>query len=264
MTKEQFLAERVEQQKPKCVMCHGSGTVDHNAFGDTNIKIACSQCADFEFRLDLFCRGFFNPKYVMPRYWDAVYLNRLQPSEKSKLEPKSGLTGLERQARLINKIASNPDQGFALFGPPQIGKTMWTVGLYAKVLYKELMSADMKPGYRVPVRRLASKVLLDQHQAFAMRGNFDDDAVLEPDVTREGIIRCYENGSKYRLFLEEIDKVKETEARRATMFEILDALHGCMGQFVMTSNLTPEVFAAQMGGDFMHRIKSTAEVIDLF
>jgi hypothetical protein len=259
MTKEQFLTERIAQQKPKCLMCHGAGVVDHNLLStDTIIKIACGQCADFEFRLDLFCRGFFNPKYVMPRYWDAVYLSNLKPSPESKLP-------LERQAKLLERVRNSPDQGFAIFGPPQFGKTHVTVGLYAKVLYNELMTADMKPSYRVPVRRLTSKTLLDQHQAYAMRSHFDeDDLVPTPDVTRESIIRCFENGSKYRLFLEEVDKIKETEARRATMFEILDTLHGCMGQFVMTSNLTPEVFAAQMGGDFMHRIKSTAEIIDLF
>lgn len=256
MTKEQFVAERTSLHKEKCPACHGVGKVDHRIFGsETSVKIQCPKCQDFQRRLDLFSRGFFNPKYVMPRYWDAVNLGRLTPSDKSRLP-------LERQVKLIEKISSDPEQGYALFGPPQFGKTHITVGLYAKTLYNELMSADITPTYRIPVRRLTSKVMLDQLQAWQLRGDFDD--VSEPDVTREKIIRCFDGGRKYHLFLEEVDKVKETEARRANLFEILDTLHGCMGQFVMTSNLTPEVFAEVVGGDLMHRIKSSAEIIDLF
>lgn len=256
MTKEQFVEERLALQKPKCRDCHGTGQVDYDAFGgSTTIKIACPTCASFERRLDLFVRGFFDPKYVMPRYWDAVYLNKLKPNANSKLE-------FSRQAKLLDTIRGNTNQGYAIYGPPQTGKTTVTVGLYAKVLYDELMTADMKPSYRVPVRRLTSKVMLDQVQTWSMRG--EDDEVPEPEVTRDSIIKCFENGSRYRLFIEEIDKIKETDVRRANLFEIIDTLHGCMGQLVLTSNLTKEEFAMQMGGDFMHRLKATAEIIDLF
>lgn len=258
ITKEQFVQERIANHESKCQTCHGTGTVDYKITGEgPSVKIACGRCADFKSRLDLFCRGFFNPKYVLPRYWDAVHLSKLQPSPVAR-------RALDRQAGLIKEIQGNTNQGYALFGPSEIGKTTVTVGLYAKVLYDELMSADIKPSYRVPVRRLTSKVMLDQQQAWMLRGKPEEDAVPEPDVTREGIIRCFENGSKYRLFLEEIDKVKETEARRANLFEVLDTLHGCMGQFVMTSNLTPDKFTQDFGADLYHRISSSAEVINLW
>lgn len=255
MTKEQFTQERIALHKTKCPSCRGTGIVDYDGFGGTTIKIECQTCREFERRLDIFCRGFFNPAYVMPRYWNAVYLSKLTPSDQSKL-PK------ERQANLIKLIRENPDQGYAIFGPAQTGKTTVTVGLYAKVLYDELMTADMKPSYRIPVRRLTSKLMLDQHQAWAMRR--PDDETPEPEVSRDAIIRAFNQGSKYRLFIEEIDKIKETETRRANLFEILDALNGCMGQLVLTSNLTPEQFAEDFGEDFMHRLRTSAKIINLW
>ena len=83
-------------------------------------------------------------------------------------------------------------------------------------------------------------------------------------MTAAKIMRCKDNGSTYRLFLEEIDKIKETEVRRATLFEILNVLHGCEGQLVITSNLTPEQFKERMGDDFNHRVGTLCRVVNFW
>jgi DNA replication protein DnaC len=195
-----------------------------------------------------------------PRYWHAVYFDKLEPSPASTLP-------LERQTKLLKLVRENPDDGYAIFGAPQTGKSTVAVGLYAKVLYRELRTAELIPGYRNPVRRLSSKTMLDQQQAWAMRNLSAgmDDETPEPEVSRDRIIRCFEKqGARFRLFLEEIDKVRETEARRSNLFETLDTLHGCMGQFVMTSNLTPQQFSESMGGDFMHRVTAMCKIVNLY
>jgi hypothetical protein len=254
MTADEFKAERTKFEKEKCEACKGTGLNDYT-WGAHTIKVSCGRCDDFQRRLDLFCRGFFNPKYVMPRYWHAVYLRDLKPNSASKLS-------FERQSKLIEVSQQDSEKGMAIFGPASTGKTTIITALYAKVLYNECMTADMKPGYRLPVRKLTSKVMLDQAQAYAMRHTYEEE-VPEPDVTPDKIMRCFEQGSQYSLFLEEIDKVRETEARRANLFEILDTLHGCMGRLYITSNLTPEEFASEFGQDFMHRVNAMCHVIDL-
>jgi hypothetical protein len=261
MTPEEFRAERIAIQKAKCSVCRGTGLEDYDILHSGRIiKLACSRCRDFEDRLDRFCRGFFNAKYVMPRYWHAVYLDKLEPSPDSVLP-------LERQANLLSLVRDNPDDGYAIFGAPKTGKSTVTVGLYAKVLYHELMTSTDIPGYRLPIRRLSSKTMLDQQQAWATRNlsaGLEED-IPEPEISRDRIIRCFERqGAKFRLFLEEIDKVRETEARRSNLFETLDTLHGCLGQLVITSNLTPQQFAENVGGDFMHRVTAMCKIVNLY
>ena len=83
-------------------------------------------------------------------------------------------------------------------------------------------------------------------------------------MTVEKIAHIREYGRTPRLFLEEIDKVKETESRRANLFEVLNAMHDYDGQLVVNSNLTPKEFEKQFGDDLAWRIGDMCKVVNLF
>jgi hypothetical protein len=115
---------------------------------------------------------------------------------------------------------------------------------------------------------VGAKALLDEHANYAMH-RYDKDkdgtAVLEePSVTAEKIVKVTKGGVKYRLVLEEIDKVKETESRRSTLFDIINTLHEQEGMLVINSNLTFDEFQARFGEDFAWRIGKLCTVVNLF
>lgn len=258
----EFVAERTERRRPNCPQCQGKGDVVLPAAVGPGymLRQTCPSCYEHRQRVEFFARNFFNPENVMPRYWGS-FLSKLQPS-------KVSLLPLGRQAEIIDKLRKEPDKGYAFFGPARTGKTTFAVALFAENMWRELNNVGLSNSV-FPVRRTSTKKMLDQHTDYAMHKNDPDWSDLDrrlnaPDVSAEKIIEASKAGRKYRLFLEEIDKVKETESRRANLFELLDTLYGCEGQLVINSNLKPAEFAAQFGADFMHRIGMMCEVINLF
>ena len=252
-----FVEERMAMHMPHCPVCKGSGMGD-SIFSGQPIKIACPCCSDKRKRCEWFASRFFNSEMVLPRYQGA-FLSRMKPSGESSLP-------LERQERVLAALREAPDKGYAFFGPAMAGKSTFSVALYAQMLWQEARTANISdPKYKTSIWRISTKTLLDQHQEWTMRHNFDEDHQPdEPMVTAAKIMRCKDNGSTYRLFLEEIDKIKETEVRRATLFEILNVLHGCEGQLVITSNLTPAQFKERMGDDFNHRVGTLCRVVNFW
>lgn len=86
----------------------------------------------------------------------------------------------------------------------------------------------------------------------------------EPAVTTRRIRDFAHKHQKVHLFLEEIDKVELTKARRDILFEIVNAVYDEEGQLVINTNLTKEEFADVYGAEFVRRIKEMCTVIDLF
>lgn len=197
-------------------------------------------------------------EYRFARLWT------LEPSEKSALAP-------ERQQKVIELIKGAPDSGYFFLGPPGIGKTVWTAALYRHALNVHLAKGDAAPyGTRryFPVWRITTKRMLDEHTEYALhQADMDelDRRCNMPTVTPEKIAHV-RNHQKIapKLFLEEIDKTKETEARRANLFAVLDAMMAHQGQLVLNSNLTPEEFAERFGADLWWRIEKAAQIVSLF
>lgn len=196
-----------------------------------------------------------------PEEYRAFKLSALEPSEKSALS-------LERQRKVIDMVKAEPLGGYFFMGPPSIGKTVWTACLYRHALKvhlaeHELVNAACLRRY-FPVWRISTKQMLDQHTEHALR-QAEEDYIDKRQVTAEKIahVRSQQKLTP-RLFLEEIDKTKETEARRANLFAVLDAMMAHRGQLVLNSNLTPDEFAERFGADLWWRIEKTSTVVSLF
>ena len=225
----------------------------------------CWRCCDSVRRLELFMLTYF--PNVPPAYRHCI-LSKLGPSTKSCVP-------LERQQQVIDALRANPGAGYAFFGKPSTGKTAMTTALYAEALWRYVNTDDPDPANArknrckyFPIWRLSTKRLLDEHTEWATR-RFDRDdegfAVVDPPtVTAEKIAYVRGKGRTPRLFLEEIDKVKETESRRANLFEILNAMQQNQGQLVINSNYRLEEFGKMFGDDLMWRITDICAVVDLF
>jgi DNA replication protein DnaC len=154
-----------------------------------------------------------------------------------------------------------------VLGPPGIGKTVWTACLYRRAMWNHLAEGVPARGHGrryFPVWRLTTKEMLDEHTEHALK-QAEEDWIDRRRVTAEKVNHLRtQQGLTPRLFLEEIDKVKETESRRANLFSILDAMMAQQGQLVLNSNLTPEEFSERFGADLWWRIEKASTVVDLF
>lgn len=256
-----------------CPYCQGSGsvTVPNDVLNDTWAKEgkttsftkteACRMCYEYITRFTVFVKIWV--KTVPPAYRKFL-LRTLQPAE--------GLSvSVERQRQLFDYLRANPDQGYAFFGPPQAGKTVMTTALYTEALWNETVKApryDIKAMKYFPIWRISSKRMLDEHTDWTMHRNDPEPdfgtGVKYPTVTVEKIAYVRQHGRTPRLFLEEFDKVKETDARRYNLFEILNAIHDYAGVLVVNSNFGIEELAQQFGDDFAWRIRKSCTIVNLF
>lgn len=212
-------------------------------------------------RLDEFIK-----RYVPPLYRD-FRLKLLQPSNKSRVP-------LKRQQEILDMIRANPGGSYAFFGPPGTSKTTICTALFIHMLELFLESPQAARSQAIkyfPIIRISAKALLDQFTDYAMHKHdiLDPDSgelpVSMPVISRERVVH-WTNTEIVRphLFLEEIDKIKETESRRTNLFEVVDAIYEHKGQLVVNTNMTPAEFGQVFGPDFARRIGEMCTVVNLF
>jgi DNA replication protein DnaC len=213
---------------------------------------------------------------TLPPRYRYYTLNNLNVSPKSRLN-------VAAQERLYSLLREKPDDGYAIFGPVGTSKTTVSTALYRYQLQKELRrmwECDFYGyGYygfllpepkQIPVWRIDAKTLLLQHHDFAINRpitNAEGEEIggaREPDITRRRIEKFSREGRKSHIFLEEIDKVELTKARRDTLFDIWNAGYEYEAQMVINTNLTKDEFQNMYGAEFVRRIIASCTVIDLF
>jgi hypothetical protein len=259
-----------------CPYCQGGGvvTIPNDLLNETWAKEgkttnftkteACRVCYDYIDRLTTFVKIWV--KTVPPAYRQFTLRT---------LQPKEGLSvSVKRQQEVfdaLRKLGQNPKPGFAFLGPPQAGKTVMTSALYTEALWNETVRApqyDMKAQKFFPVWRISTKKMLDELTDWSMHRNDKEPefglGTPYPTVTVEKIVHVRQYGRTPRLFLEELDKIKETDARRFNLFEVLNAMHDQKGVLVVSSNYSLKDFASMFGDDFAWRIQESCMVVDLF
>ena len=269
---EWFVA-KVTPRLAACVYCHGTNimTLPNDVLNEAWAKEgkttnftkteACKVCYDYVSRVTAFVKLWVN---TVPPAYRKFTLRTLQPKE--------GLAvSIERQREVMEAVRNDPNRGYAFFGPPQAGKTVMTTALYTEALWNETVRApqyDLKAQKYFPVWRISTKKMLDEHTDWTMHRNDPEPefgvGILQPTVTVEKIAHVRKYNRTPRLFLEEIDKVKETDARRHNLFEILNAIHDYQGVLVVSSNYDRVEFAHRLGDDLAWRIKESCKIADLF
>jgi hypothetical protein len=182
----------------------------------------------------------------------------LEPSTKS-------IVPTERQAEIIAMLKKEPERGYAFFAPPKAGKTVWSVALYAQMLYRYHIYDSL----RFPVRRTTIKGMLDQHSDYNVcRKNPEwtelDRSLNAPDVTADKIRVVSKNGRKYRLFLDDMNGWDVSATSVGILSEVLSTLEEYEGQLVIATNLTIAEFKSEYGEALFWRIAKLCTVVDLF
>lgn len=256
-----WFMDRAERNLSKCWQCNGSGTAmvpDPTGIRrGVLVSEKCPNCRAFVEGLIAFTRTYFQT--VPPAYRHCV-LRKLEPSKKS-------IVPTERQAEIIAMLKKEPERGYAFFAPPKAGKTVWSVALYAEMLYRYHIYDN--GSLRFPVRRTTVKYLLDQHSDYNVcRKNSEwtevDRRHNAPDVTADKIRDVSKNGRKYRLFLDDMNGWDVTATSMGTLSEVLNTLEENEGQLVVASNLTIAEFKSKYGEALFWRIAKLCKIVDLF
>ena len=121
---------------------------------------------------------------------------------------------------MIEYLQANPAQSYAFFGPAGTSKTTFGVALYENAVWESVLRFT---GVHVPIFRMSAKYLLDEYVLREM----DRQNAPDPTVSRPLILRITKrmNGTvpddqTPRLFLEEIDKVRYSEFKTYSLFEV--------------------------------------------
>jgi hypothetical protein len=267
-----WFVEKAEPHIAACPECKGSGEIlvpdtlrNHGPNDTYKVCRQCTNCSIYASCLVDFVYCYFH--FVPPAYRWCI-LSKLKPCEET-----STIVSVAQQQTILDMLRAEPEESYMFFGPPHAGKTVWTTALYIQNLWLHYIRDGGNDRYtpckgRSPIRRITAKKMLDQHTDYAMRRYEKDDdglsVVDEPDVNAEKIVKLRHNGVRFKLYLEEIDKIAQTDARRNNLFEIINTLHEQEGVLVLNSNLRPEEFAVQFGEDFAWRIGKKCKTINLF
>jgi hypothetical protein len=267
-----WFLEKAEPRIASCEMCKGSGEVSvpdtlrnegfrkrDGTVTNYTIQRPCGNCLGYVELLEQFVYSYH---YFVPPAYRWCILRQLKPYEGTK-----EIVPLERQQVILDMLRAEPEGSYMFFGPAHCGKTVWTTALFIQNLWLHYMRYGGHRG-RSPIWRMSAKKMLDQHTDYAMR-RYEKDSdglsvVDEPDITAEKIIKLRHSGQTFKLYLEEIDKIAQTDSRRNNLFEIVNTLHEQEGILVLNSNLRPEEFAVQFGEDFAWRIGKKCKTINLF
>jgi hypothetical protein len=204
---------------------------------------------------------------TVPTKYQDVNPWHIQPSTKSRLP-------LEDQAKLYKDIQDHPLEGWAFFAPAGYSKTTCSWALYRYALGMNLKRAiytGKEEWIRVahmesrPVRywtpcyiwQTAVPEWLERIQA-----SWDEDSkVTPPALSFDKIEKARRDGFTPRVFLEEIDKIKEgSEWNTNKLFTLINAIDKHKGQLVLDTNLSRRQFMNRFGEAIYRRVKENCNM----
>jgi hypothetical protein len=199
----------------------------------------------------------------IPEKYRDVCLKKLQPSAKSRLP-------LDEQAKLYNDLMEHTNEGWAFFAPAGYSKTTCSWGLYKYALaynftrieqlgggrYEWVVNEGRRQAYYPPCY-----VYNESVPEWITRIQASWDGEPKPRLTFEKIKKARQDGFKPRVFLSEIDKIKEaSEWNLNQIFMLFDAIDKHKGQLVFDSNLSKQQFVDRFGDAIARRVKENCNI----
>jgi hypothetical protein len=243
--------EAIGLDKMQCPFCKGRKTIELLHKGKVTGKLATieDRCSCVAFRL--FYMFWSGKRAMVPEGYRWVHPRTLKPSPKINLP-------ITTQEDLIEMFRAHPFDSYLMLGPPRTGKTVYSTMLLQNALndwafnvcFKEECSSA-EAVWRIGAPKLAEQFLMYETRSTIMTtpGYDPENTYLpqEPLVTERKIEAARRGGHIPRLFLDEIDKLNMTDARRRWISGIGDAIYANGGQMVVNSNMTLAGLEDHMG-----------------
>ena len=244
-----------------CPVCEGTDYVEVPQIGRlTGLRISTlKRCICSAFKL--YHSRWSNPKNVPTMYQDAEYFAFFFPNEiGERLRARIFHGAFKDEVKLIlNTIEKFSDAGYLLTGKGGCGKSTLACAMYQRDLQAwALQTYDSE--YVESVWKVSAKTLADEFQAWALRFNTeekerrknqnDGETTSEPTVTVDKIQRAVNAGLTPCLYLEEIDKFKNSDFQLTQFHSIIDAIQTNGGRVIATSNLQIEYLSARFDEQF--------------
>jgi hypothetical protein len=188
----------------------------------------------------------------------------IQPNSQSRLS-------LEEQAKLYKEIVQDKkwNEGWAFFAPAGYGKTTTSWLLYKYAVRQNLIHS-LKSGEREFTLGWQREhgytpcycwhIVLPEYLA-QIQASWTDETVERPKLIFDKFAKAKEQGFRPRLFLEEIDKVKEgSEWANNILFNLFNAVDKHKAQLVFDTNLSKQQFMNRFGEPITRRVKENCNV----
>jgi DNA replication protein DnaC len=135
----------------------------------------------------------------------------------------------DQQQRIIAELRDHPTVGYAFFGPSGWSKSTFLYALYREALLRHpdwelsghLRREDggLYPGGHCPVIFVKAAKLMDSIEAYKFREG------RVPPITDNAILRFAQRKQYFSLFIDELDKVRDTKFRKEETYKIIDACY---------------------------------------
>ena len=217
---------------------------------------------NLKFRFDGACQE------LIPAKYRDIIPSKLQPSKLSRLP-------MEDQAKLYADINSKEHrlEGWAFFAPAGYSKTTVSWALFKYAIHQNLKVA-LWTGQMEYVRRGWGDPPRLQHYTPCyvyqesvpewlekIQASWGVDGAVPPRLNFEQIGKAERDGFRPRVFLEEIDKIKEgSEWNTNKLFTLLNAIDKHKGQLVLDTNLSRQQFLDRFGEPIYRRVNEDCNI----
>lgn len=161
-----------------------------------------------------------------------------------------------KQPQVIAHMKANPTESYFLAGRPGTGKTLMLWALYRHALERGVS--------HVVCCTLAE--LLDEYRSFIRAVKADD----QPRYPRLNATQLREDGVRYSIFLDDLDKANPTDYAAEQVFALVNAIYEFRHQIVVTTNKSVEQLKAHYnrsddrGEPIVRRLIENSTVVEMF
>jgi len=214
-----------------CPLCNGKQVVDVVQRLSTTgaYRTSASQCRCqplIRFKADRYIKRILPGRYQRNNLWT------LQPSSTSKMS-------LQRQAKVLEFLRSNPDTGYFFYGAPGTSKTTFATALVRRAIDRDWKTKILdSQGFPMVYKTTFWIHYLnwDTYIQSILDWQNHPDTAPEPTLTPRLIRQNAERGRTSCIAIEEIDKSRLTEFKANKLFDLVCAIDETKSQLIITTN----------------------------